>query len=563
MPVSTLPKNTGLPPSPRALWPLVNQSGGYSGPLHDCQRRTQQAPPCPDPSTHIGYDAWRMAISDWELEYFEETEFERPEVYGLRVDAFQQDREFVEDHLANCNWCPSPINHPRVVVRASGKVAKIQDPMRNPRFLDLHEGYIPDPLPKLPPALYDVVGLDWLWLRHPFALDKSTGKTRILDGIEEEWHEPADPDEVTFWESKRAIMSEFLATHPEMRDKYLRLPAASQDPESLAHHFASCPGDCQPWQTINLHKPFRRAPARSNPPGSNPMSLPSTIRDLESSGIEIPSHVLNALGVISAAHNSRGRTTDAAAELSSALISGSLTADTFDSHLRDACVRQLTSQTGAHGALAWQAALAVERVAETQVRGFLATQLDTVLDRFSPEIDRHAKTLADNLGKAAPPGATHEEVIAAGPKGPAAGKAVSEAEANLSNLVAFLRNIAAEAGEPLPFGRFLDPGDDVLPSETGIWADYLRAGSKIGIISEDRMREVEENGARIAHEQAADIWRPRIAEEARRLVALRGLQPRWVLEVPEEFAYLINEAADDLELPERSRPRSRRIQVIG
>jgi hypothetical protein len=252
--------------------------------------------------------------------------------------------------------------------------------------------------------------------------------------------------------------------------------------------------------------------------------------------------------------------------LSSALLAGSLTADNFDSHLRDACVRQLTSQRGAQGALAWEAALAVERVAETQVRGFLATQLDTVLDRFSPEIDRHAKTLADNLPKATAVNATHEEVIAAGSKGLAASEAVSESEVNLSNLVAFLRNIAAEAGEPLPFGRFVDPGDDVLPSETGVWADYVRAGSKIGIISEDRMREVEENGARIAHEQAADIWRPRIAEEAQRLVALRerGLQPSWVLEVPEEFHYLINEAADDLELPERSRPRSRpRVQVIG
>jgi hypothetical protein len=153
-----------------------------------------------------------------------------------------------------------------VVVRASGKVAKIRDPMRNARFLDLHEGYIPDPLPKLPAALYDVVGLDWLWLRHPFALDRPTGKTRIRDGIEEEWHEPADPDELTFWESRRAIMSEFLATHPEMRDKYLRLITASQDPESLAHHFASCPVTVSRGKRSTFISPFVAHSARSNSP---------------------------------------------------------------------------------------------------------------------------------------------------------------------------------------------------------------------------------------------------------------------------------------------------------
>jgi hypothetical protein len=57
-------------------------------------------------------------------------------------------------------------------------------------------------------------------------------------------------------------MRAFVDEHPEVSDEFVRLTAVSQDVEFLQHHFATCPGGCQPWMATtgrDLHPPFRRA----------------------------------------------------------------------------------------------------------------------------------------------------------------------------------------------------------------------------------------------------------------------------------------------------------------
>jgi hypothetical protein len=115
--------------------------------------------------------------------------------------------------------------------------------------------------------------------------------------------------------------------------------------------------------------------------------IENTIRQLEAHGIEIPDRVENALAVIAAANSHRGTSRAAASELSAAFRAGNLTADNFGDKLQAALVGQMTSQPGPSGAAAWQAAMAVENVADNAVRQWLAITWDEILAHFKPQLN--------------------------------------------------------------------------------------------------------------------------------------------------------------------------------
>jgi len=144
------------------------------------------------------------------------------------------------------------------------------------------------------------------------------------------------------------------------------------------------------------------------------MSLESTVRQLEAAGIQVPARVENALGVMFAARNARGVRYDAASELTAALTGGALTPDNFVDSLRNALVKQVTTAPGPSGAALWQAAEAVERVAENQVRQWLASEFDSFLGHFGEQFDQAAEALAKALPLALNPGATPQEILKGG-----------------------------------------------------------------------------------------------------------------------------------------------------
>jgi hypothetical protein len=264
-----------------------------------------------------------------------------------------------------------------------------------------------------------------------------------------------------------------------------------------------------------------------------------------------------------AARNARGVRYDAASELTAALTGGALTPDNFTDALRNALVKQITTATGPGGAALWQAAEAVERVAENQVRQWLGIEFDSFLDHFGEQFDQAAEALAKALPLALNPGATPQEILKGGQKAIDAAARVAEAEAELNRLYSFLQTVANEAEVPLPFARFVDSGDDPLPAETGVWASYLRQGYKVGVISEDRAAAIAAKTARLALEAEAEEWRPRIYAEAQRLAEIRerGLNPPWVLKVPAAFQDIADEAAEEFRLGPRSSPR-RNVAVL-
>jgi hypothetical protein len=96
---------------------------------------------------------------------------------------------------------------------------------------------------------------------------------------------------------------------------------------------------------------------------------------------------------------------------------------------------------------------------------------------FAPQLDAAADKLATALPKALPAGADPDTVLKHGPKGIAAA-VVADAEATISELVTFLRTVAAEIDEELPISRFVSADDAAPPVESGLFAGYIRDGYK-------------------------------------------------------------------------------------
>jgi hypothetical protein len=276
--------------------------------------------------------------------------------------------------------------------------------------------------------------------------------------------------------------------------------------------------------------------------------IANTIVQLDSAGIEIPDRVRNSLAVIEAAKTYRGVRRDAASELAAAFHAGTLTPDNFGEKLRDALIAQLSSQAGPSGVLAWQASQAVENVAELSVRAWLATQWDDLLDHFGEQFDAEADKLAEVLPRALPPGSDPDTILKYGRKGIEAANLVGELEGRLNYFAGILRTVAAEIDEALPLGRFVDPGDDDLPPESGVWASYIRAGHKVGLVTPERAAAVEARAAERAHLAEVEEWRPRIRAEVERMIESRdrGMRPNFVLAVPPEYEFLINEIGADM-----------------
>jgi hypothetical protein len=275
----------------------------------------------------------------------------------------------------------------------------------------------------------------------------------------------------------------------------------------------------------------------------------SLIRKLEAENIEIPARVHSALAVRAVAGQER-KVADAASLLTSQLYSGTLDAQNFHDRLLSACTEELATAPNSAGRITWVATQAVQHAADNIVTGWLSSAFDDIFDTLGEKFDAAASILTENLPKALPPGSQPEQVLKFGRKGIEAAEVVTQADVELSRLYHLIREVGAAVDIDVPFGRFVDSGSNPLPPESGVWADYVRGGNSVGIVSEQRAAEIAALTAALAHEAEAEQWRPRVREEAQRLAGLRdrGLRPTWVLQVPPTFEYLITEAADELGL---------------
>jgi hypothetical protein len=102
----------------------------------------------------------------------------------------------------------------------------------------------------------------------------------------------------------------------------------------------------------------------------------------------------------------------------------------------------------------------------------------------------------------------------------------------------------------LPLSRFISGEDGVpLPTESGVWADYIRQGFKIGLVSPERAKQSEAVAIQLQREAESAEWRRRIANEFRRISEIRerGIRPTFVLEVPPAYEALIDEVGPDFD----------------
>ena len=102
----------------------------------------------------------------------------------------------------------------------------------------------------------------------------------------------------------------------------------------------------------------------------------------------------------------------------------------------------------------------------------------------------------------------------------------------------------------MPLSRFISGEDGVpLPTESGVWADYIRQGFKIGLVSPERAKQSDAVAIQLQREAESAEWRRRIANEFRRISEIRerGIRPTFVLEVPPAYEALIDEVGPDFD----------------
>jgi hypothetical protein len=282
----------------------------------------------------------------------------------------------------------------------------------------------------------------------------------------------------------------------------------------------------------------------------------NTIDQLAAFGVPIPPEVYANLDLLDASRRqttARHRAEDLIREK---FQSGELTASNLTENLIAGSILTLACipNPQAGGIILWEAARTVAELAEGSVRGCISGHFDSViLPTFEADFSKHVATVEANIGKVVPSGSSHQAILAGGKRALEAARLVAEADAALVEILNVIRSTAAAVGLPAGLSLFVDPGDAEMPPENFVSA-LVRAGFEVGLHDSDRVLQIELQQQQLAaarqHAEEVEQWRPRIQAEAKRLADMRdrGLRPRFALQVPAEFEYLINEAAEEFGL---------------